>query len=225
MPTLQDPTRPALRARVTPLYRRATLSFMSGTPERWLSVVGWETSHEVSDYGNVRSIDRWVIRRGQHKPFLVSGRITTQTKTDHGYYIVTLKCGGKKLRAYVHRLVLCAFVGPPPPGQEGLHGPAGSWNNRLANLRWGTRSENHLDKRRDGTDPMLNRTRCPRKHLLVQPNLVPSMLPGRSCLACERGRGVIRWRQPRNPNQTLSLQENSDKCYRSIMLSASITDI
>jgi len=41
--------------------------------------------------------------------------------------------------------VLEAFVGPAPEGHEGLHGDGDPANNRLDNLRWGTRSENNID--------------------------------------------------------------------------------
>ena len=53
---------------------------------------------------------------------------------------------------HVHRLVLEAFDRPCPPGMEVLHGPGGRTDNRLANLRYATRSENlGADKHRDGT--------------------------------------------------------------------------
>lgn len=52
----------------------------------------------------------------------------------------------------VHRLVMLAFVGLCPPGQEVLHGPGRELDNRLVNLKYGTHSENTLDKYRDGTD-------------------------------------------------------------------------
>lgn len=198
---------------------------MTSTPEQWLPVVGWETSHEVSDYGKVRSIDRWITRRGQTKAFLCRGKLKTLTKTDHGYYVVTMKAEGRKLIEYVHYLVLRAFVGPRPIGYDCLHGVNGTLDNHLTNLQWGTSSQNRLDRRRDGTDPMLNRTHCPRGHPLIEPNLIKAMLPNRSCLACDRARGIIRWRQPRNPNQTFNLKEYSDECYRGIMVSASAVNI
>jgi hypothetical protein len=42
----------------------------------------------------------------------------------------------------VHRLVLLAFVGPCPAGHEVLHLNHQPADNRLENLRYGTRSEN-----------------------------------------------------------------------------------
>ena len=79
-------------------------------------------------------------------------------------------------------------------------------NNRLENLRWDTRSENMLDINRYGCHPNTARTHCPRQHLLVMPNLVRCLLPGRALLACNRaqarrarpsGGAAIRTRSPR----------------------------
>lgn len=52
----------------------------------------------------------------------------------------------------VHRLVLEAFVGLAPEGMEACHFPNDDkTDNRLANLRWGTRVDNMQDKARIGT--------------------------------------------------------------------------
>jgi HNH endonuclease len=53
----------------------------------------------------------------------------------------------------VHRLVLEAFVGPCPEGMECRHLDGNRTNNRLDNLAWGTRIENHEDMKRHGTRP------------------------------------------------------------------------
>lgn len=68
-----------------------------------------------------------------------------------GYYRVAL-CPGRKYR-FVHQLVLEAFVGPCPPGMECLHGDGNPGNNRLDNLRWGTKSDNAADAIAHGAHP------------------------------------------------------------------------
>jgi hypothetical protein len=50
----------------------------------------------------------------------------------------------------VHVLVLTAFVGPCPDGNEALHFNDIPDDNRLSNLRWGTRSQNNHDAIRNG---------------------------------------------------------------------------
>lgn len=52
----------------------------------------------------------------------------------------------------VHDLILRTFVGDPPPGRVCCHGAGGKFDNSIRNLRWGTPSENQMDRVRDGTD-------------------------------------------------------------------------
>jgi DNA-binding transcriptional regulator YiaG len=49
---------------------------------------------------------------------------------------------------FVHRLVMLAFVGPCPAGHEVRHINGDPSDNRLVNLRYGTRSENQKDRAR-----------------------------------------------------------------------------
>jgi hypothetical protein len=60
--------------------------------------------------------------------------------------------GGKQRTWNVHRLVAAAFLGPCPPRMVVCHGPGGPGDNRVANLRYASQSENcSTDKLRDGT--------------------------------------------------------------------------
>ena len=58
---------------------------------------------------------------------------------------------GHRKTATVHSLVAEAWLGPVPEGMEVLHGPAGKQDNSIDNLSYGTRCQNHHDKKRDGT--------------------------------------------------------------------------
>ena len=79
--------------------------------ERWLPVVGYEGLYEVSSYGNVWSAPRATTKGGllKHIP------------DKRNYQYVTLTRNGKQRRAQVHCLMLAAFVGPCPEGQEVRH--------------------------------------------------------------------------------------------------------
>lgn len=112
--------------------------------ERWLPVVGWEGVYEVSDNGRVRSLTR---HEGQQ---IVHGRIK-RPRLCEGYPRVSLCKGGKQRSAFVHRLVLAAFVGPCPEGQQCRHLDGNPRNNCLPNLAWGTPYENAQDRVRHGT--------------------------------------------------------------------------
>lgn len=52
---------------------------------------------------------------------------------------------------HVHTIVLLAFFGPKPSGRECCHYDNDPLNNKLENLRWGTKKENDQDKARHGT--------------------------------------------------------------------------
>jgi len=52
---------------------------------------------------------------------------------------------GKDRNLSVHRAVLLAFRGAPPNSHEGRHLDCNKLNNRLFNLKWGTRLENAQD--------------------------------------------------------------------------------
>jgi hypothetical protein len=76
-----------------------------------------------------------------------------QAKDKDGYCQVTLSTNKKIKTQKVHRLILTAFVGPCPPGMEACHFPDQSRsNNRIENLRWGTRASNAQDRLANGTD-------------------------------------------------------------------------
>lgn len=115
--------------------------------ERWKPVVGYEGRYEVSDHGNVRSLDRFDSIGNRQ----IKGRTLKPIAGTHGYLAVSLHNGGRRV-GFIHRLVLEAFVGPCPHGMEARHFPnRDRTDNRLANLKWGTSADNEADKLMHGT--------------------------------------------------------------------------
>ena len=178
----------------------------------WRALVGFEGYYEVSDQGQVRSLDRVITRSTGAKQFY-PGCVLTPTRQAYGYLSVQIR--GR--RRYVHALVLEAFVGPCPPNAETLHKDGVPENNRLENLHYGTPSENAYDRVRHGTHAMVNRRLCPQEHHLLAPNLVPSALRAgrRACLACERGRHVVQ--HAALHGEVLDLKAEADKHYAAIV--------
>lgn len=73
-------------------------------------------------------------------------------KNEDGYYLCHIVGDdGKPHRKLAHTVVLESFVGPRPKGHDALHGNGVPNDNRLVNLKWGTRKENMEDARRHGT--------------------------------------------------------------------------
>ena len=117
----------------------------------WRPVAGFEDLYEVSGDGRVR-------RLGSQR----------ELKTASSRPWVSLWRNNKPRRARVSRLMLEAFVGPCPPGYFACHKNDDSADNRLANLYWGTQSDNERDKVRNGRHNHAKRTHCKNGHELVQ---------------------------------------------------------
>lgn len=115
--------------------------------ERWLPVPGWEGLYEVSDQAHVRSLPR------QTATGLRGGKTLAAVVSNTGAHVVMLCDGGRKRYAQVYELVAEAFIGPRPPGQEIRHLDDNRLDSRLANIAYGTRSENLIDASRNGKHP------------------------------------------------------------------------
>lgn len=108
----------------------------------------WEEikpGYRVSNTGRVQSC----VTRGRTPRVGTEWRDLKLNRLKSGHLQVWLGRGDCR---YVHALVLEAFVGPCPPGMEACHFPdRDPSNNRLDNLRWGTRKENYEDSVKHGT--------------------------------------------------------------------------
>jgi hypothetical protein len=114
----------------------------------WKPVLDYEGYYEVSNFGEVRSLER----KGRKKERILKPHLNGDTVK---YLAVTLHKNGKMETRKVHHLVLEAFVGPRPENMYALHGPKGHLDNSVANLYWGTQQRNcSEDKLRDGTLPI-----------------------------------------------------------------------
>ena len=115
--------------------------------EVWKPVYGYEGRYEVSDLASVRSVLRVDKRGYSHQPEI----LRPYTRGD-GYVFASLRDqDGRRKKIGVHRLVLLSHSGPGDDGMECAHNDGNPGNNKLSNLRWATRSDNHLDKREHGT--------------------------------------------------------------------------
>lgn len=176
--------------------------------ERWAPIPGYEGAYEVSDRGNVRSLDRVTDRGRRWK-----GRVMTPSPMRNGYMTVTLWRDGRQRSRLVHRLVLDAFVGKAPEGHEALHANGDRGDNRLANLSWGTHSENQLDQVSHGTHHRASRTHCPAGHPYDAENTYtyPGK-PHRACRVC-RAKYIREWRA-NNPERARELDRAAEARYR-----------
>lgn len=71
--------------------------------------------------------------------------------TGKGYLAARIRYENGPKTKLVHSLVLEAFVGARPKNMEACHLDGVRDNNKLSNLKWGTRKENHGHKKLHGT--------------------------------------------------------------------------
>lgn len=117
--------------------------------EIWVAVPRWEGVYEVSNLGRVRSLPR--VGSCNNFPRNLRGRLLSTKRKAGKYPQVSLQFLGEYEHPYVHQIVMRAFVGDCPEGEEICHNDGNPSNCRLDNLRYDTPKGNNLDKARHGT--------------------------------------------------------------------------
>ncbi|NNS07293.1 NUMOD4 motif-containing HNH endonuclease [Erwinia sp. JH02] len=116
--------------------------------EIWVAICGYEGVAEVSNLGNVRTIDR-VLRGGKN----IYGREMTKVPDKDGYLRVGINKNNKQVRFIVHRLVALAFLPEETDKSFVNHKNGIKHDNRLENLEWCTAKENSLHAVKTGLKP------------------------------------------------------------------------
>jgi len=106
--------------------------------EIWKDVPGFEGTYQVSNFGNVKSLDR-MCRVGQDKYIQKKGSIKKLTINNRGYYHVSMWDLKKKknINSRVHVLVAMVFLNHTPCGMKYIidHIDNNKLNNRVDNLQ------------------------------------------------------------------------------------------
>lgn len=111
------------------------------TGVRFAEIPEWPSRFAGSD-GSI-----WSLKKGEWRK-----RKTAKHKSGHLYIGMSVSVwpdGGFRM-CKVHRLVLSAFQGPPPPGTCCCHFNGVPDDNRIENLRWDTPAANSADTIRHG---------------------------------------------------------------------------
>lgn len=109
--------------------------------EIWKNIKGYEGMYQVSNLGNVKSLERNRIGKGNSLVIVPKKNIKPK-KIKSGYLIVHLYKNGKGKYYYVHRLVWQAFKGDISEGYEVNHINEKKEENNLDNLNLMTHKEN-----------------------------------------------------------------------------------
>lgn len=184
--------------------------------EEWRPVPGYEGYYEVSSLGRVRSLDREVshptvgiVRR--------KGKVLAQNPlNEDGYLGIGLNRDGIKKKRAVHLLVLEAFTGPRPKGEQACHNDGNNTNNRVENLRWDTPKENVADIKRHGRNYWLNRSTCVNGHLYTEDSVSyePAKPSVRVCRVCRREKDRRKYWETKDEKHPNTLNRDKTHCAK-----------
>lgn len=117
--------------------------------EIWKDIVGYEGLYQVSNLGNVMSLEKYIgNKKGaiQYRP----PKVLKQYKNKFGYMRVYLTKNSIKKMYAVHRLVAIAFIDNPENKPCVNHIDNNRENNHLDNLEWCTYKENNNWAKKQG---------------------------------------------------------------------------
>ncbi len=105
--------------------------------EIWKDIVGYENKYQVSNLGNIKSLETWTGDK-----YIKREKLLKNILYGNSYYYVSLSKNGKVKRFKVNRLVAQAFIPNPKNKPQVNHIDGNKLNNKADNLEWCTQSEN-----------------------------------------------------------------------------------
>lgn len=117
-------------------------SIIQTDKETWKDIKGYEEYYQISNFGNVRSKNRWVINHQNGTTRHVKGENLTPWDNGNGYLVITLNKERKRKNYYIHRLVAEHFLDNPERKTQVNHLDYDKHNNKSSNLEWCTQKEN-----------------------------------------------------------------------------------
>lgn len=107
--------------------------------EVWRDIEGYEGLYQVSNYGNGRSLDRYIVvknRWGGTNTVLFKGKELVKSTYPNGYQFFSLSKDNTPKQITVHRAVAKAFIPNPEDLPEINHKDECKTNNVVENLEW-----------------------------------------------------------------------------------------
>lgn len=111
------------------------------TKEVWKDIKGFEGVYQVSNLGNVKSLDRYLPYKTNGSKFY-KGQEIVKRPNNCGYLRVGLSKNKKQHHYFVHRLVAQTFIENFNNLEQVNHKDGNKLNNRVDNLEWVTLEDN-----------------------------------------------------------------------------------
>ena len=120
--------------------------------EKWKDIDEFKGLYQVSNLGNVRSLDAIINCKGANNidSHIRKGRLLKKYKGTTGYYYVNLSKDSKVKLSQVHILVAKAFIPNPEKYKLINHKDGNKLNNAVDNLEWCDYSHNIKEAYRIG---------------------------------------------------------------------------
>lgn len=116
---------------------------MNTQEEIWKDILNFEGYYQVSNLGNVKSLERSVVYKNKENPHIFKSKQLLPKTTSTGYLEVVLtKHDGKRYCKRVHRLVAEAFLENPNNLPFVNHINENKKDNCVENLEWCTPKQN-----------------------------------------------------------------------------------
>lgn len=127
--------------------------------EIWKDIKGYEKYYQVSSFGKIKSLDRYVIDKKGNLRFK-KGKVLALNKDNDGYLHIRLHKNGESHIYTVHKIVATHFIEQPDDFDvvkyEINHKDNNRENNNYDNLEWVTHADNIRHSVKQGTAYCIN---------------------------------------------------------------------
>lgn len=135
--------------------------------ETWKDIEGYIGFYQVSNMGNVRSLDR-VVNNSRFGKIKQTGRVLKSAIDSKGYQRVALSKDRKLSTFKVHRLVAQAFLNNPSNLAEVNHIAGNKTDNKVESLEWISHRDNCIHSFANGLQIGMKKESNPNSKLTIE---------------------------------------------------------